>query len=84
MHDQRNAELADGEAGIDRTVLGLLLEDDSQRLWRSMRSRANSGTRRRRDALARLCGAGLIHRLDGFVFAARPAVRAAQLGEKAR
>lgn len=82
MLDQRSCELADGEAGIDRAVLGLLLNDDSQRPWALEEvARELGDADGARDALARLCDAGLVHRLDRFVFAARPAVHAARLSD---
>lgn len=65
-------------SGSDRAILGLLIDEDCQRLWsvaeieQEIGEDATSG-------LARLHGAGLAHRLDGFVWATRAAVEADQL-----
>jgi hypothetical protein len=67
------------EEQIDLAVLTLLL-DDHARLWSDDEVVREVGDRIAAvDSLARLCGAGLVHRLDGFVFATRPALRGAQL-----
>ena len=82
MQDQRSHQLADGEAGIDRAVLALLLDEDSQRPWALDEvARELGDAEDARDALTRLCDAGLVHRLDRFVFATRPAVHAARLSD---
>lgn len=61
---------------IERAVLGLLLDPGSQRPWAVDELVHEIGDRAATaDALARLHGAGLVHRLDGFVFASRAAVR---------
>ena len=77
MRDQRSPVTED-EAKVDVAVLGLLLETD--RLWSVEEVRRESGDPvETEDSLARLYGGGLIHRLEGFVFAARPALQAARL-----
>ena len=76
MHDQRSC-VAEDEASVDQAVLAVLLDPDGV-LW-SVDEVAREIEGDTTDALARLYGAGLIHRLEGFVFATRPAVRAAQL-----
>ena len=64
---------AEREALIDGAILGLLVNDDSHRPW-SVQEVEREVQRDATDSLGRLHGGGLIHRLDGFVWAARPAV----------
>lgn len=60
-------------------VLALLVYDD-QRVWSDEEVAREIGDRLAvTDSLARLYGAGLVHRLEGFVFATRPALRGAQI-----
>lgn len=67
------------DAQTDAAIMGLLLID-STAVWadeevaREMRDPVATA-----DALNRLAGAGLIHRLDRFVFPTRAATRATQL-----
>ena len=78
MHDQRSP--AEEAAQTDHTILSLLLRDDAQRPWTEDEvAREIGDPLATTDGLSRLYGAGLIHRVEGFVFATRPAVRAAQL-----
>ncbi len=70
MHDQRAPAAAQEEAQEDSVVLGLLLGDREQRPW-SMEETS--------DSLGRLHGAGLIHRLEGFAWASRAALRAEEI-----
>ena len=78
MQDQRNRDVAMDEAGTDVAVLALLVEDDAQRLW-SVEEVGREIGDAARDSVARLHGAGLVHRLEGFVFATRAALRGARL-----
>ena len=79
MHEQRSS-LAVEEARRDHAVLGVLLGEDAQRPWTVDEVAREIGDElATTDSLARLRAAGLVHRLEGFVFATRPAVRAAQL-----
>jgi hypothetical protein len=78
MQDQRSRDVANDEAQTDVAVLALLVDGDAQRLW-SVEEVAREIGDGARDALARLHGAGLVHRLEGFVFAARAALRGARL-----
>ena len=65
---------------MDAAVLALLLDDDAQRPWSEAEVCREAGDDLgARDALDRLHAAGLVHRLDGFVFATRPALRADRL-----
>jgi hypothetical protein len=70
------------EDRVDQAVLDLLLHGDAAGPWAEeelVREIGNDVTVA--DALARLRGAGLLHRLEGgFVFASRAAVRASRLG----
>ncbi len=78
MRDQRTP--AEQDDATDQAVLSLLLDDAVQRPWsveevaRELGDSLAAG-----DSLARLCGVGLVHRLDGFVFATRPALWATRL-----
>jgi hypothetical protein len=86
MHDQGSCTPAEGEDRIEEDRLDFevfqLLLGDAQRLWSVEEVAREVGVRLdTEDALTRLCGAGLVHRLEGFVFATRPALRSAQLGQ---
>ena len=71
-HDPKRAEHATAH-----TVLDLILGDDVQRLWTLHELALEIGsTMVVEDAIAELHAAGLVHKIaDGFVFAARPAIR---------
>ncbi|MGA8352967.1 MAG: hypothetical protein WB698_02215 [Solirubrobacteraceae bacterium] len=68
------------DADVDGAVLDALLGRDAQRPWsvdeiaRVIRDPVAAS-----DSLARLARAGLIHRLDGFVFASRAALAADEI-----
>jgi predicted transcriptional regulator len=80
MHDESNCDLEREESSADFGVLNLLLGDDTQRPWTVEEVARDIGDRLTADdSLARLYAAGLVHRLDGFVFATRPAGQAARL-----
>ena len=71
MHDQRTPDPEQADAAI----LGLLLDPDSQRPWSEDEIAREIGNRVETvDGLARLAGAGLIHRLNSFVWASRAAL----------
>ncbi len=71
MHDQPNLDPDQADAAI----LGLLLEPDSQRPWSDDEIAREIGDRLTvTDGLARLAGAGLVHRLNSFVWASRAAL----------
>lgn len=67
------------DAQIDQAIMGLLLTE-TVAIWaveevvREIRDRVAA-----LDGLNRLAAAGLIHRVDGFVFATRAAARASDL-----
>jgi hypothetical protein len=67
------ADPAEREALIDSAILSLLVNEDSHRPW-SIEEIEREVHCDATDSLGRLYGGGLIHRLDGFVWAARPAV----------
>jgi len=75
-----SSAVASDEEGIDRAVLSMLVHDPAQGLWAVDEVVREIGDGSAvADSLARLYGAGLVHRLEGFVFATRPALRAEQL-----
>ena len=65
------------EYATDETVLDLLILSDSQRPWTIHELALEIGSQPIvEDAIANLHAAGLIHTTsDGFLFAARPAIR---------
>lgn len=78
---QPTLEPENDEARIDRFVLNLLLDEDNQRpLSVEEVIREHGNQPEALDGLDRLHGAGLIHRLDGFVFASRAAIRLTVIG----
>ena len=70
MHDQPNP---------DRAILGMLVDPGAQRPWSEdeIEREVGSGAT---DCLNMLYGAGLIHRLGGFVWASRAALTADGIG----
>jgi hypothetical protein len=80
MHQQGipSAPLDDDE--IDRAILALLIGESAAGPWAVEELVREIGDPIVvDDALARLHGAGLIHRIEGFAFATRAAVRATKL-----
>lgn len=63
---------------IDSAILDMLVCSDNQRPWSVDEVERQIG-KEAIDGLNRLYGAGLIHRLDGFVWASRAAVVAQDL-----
>ena len=79
MRDQRNPTPAEDCVSIEQAVLALLI-DDGPCWWSDDEIAREIGDRTvAADAIAALHRAGLAHRLCGFVFATRSAVRAMQL-----
>ena len=77
MHDQRSPTPAEDDQNIDGSVLSMLLHADAPWPWTVDEVTREIGDAIAvADSLARLYGAGLIHRLEGFVFPTRPAVQA--------
>jgi hypothetical protein len=58
---------------LDSAILSLLINEGSHRPW-SVDEIEREVRRDPTDSLGRLHGGGLIHRLESFVWAARPAV----------
>jgi hypothetical protein len=74
MQGQRTP--AEDDAMLDSAVLGLMIGHDNQRPWSVDEVAREIGSPvKTTDALARLYAAGLVHRLDGFVFATWAAMR---------
>jgi predicted transcriptional regulator len=72
---------AEADDRTDSAVMGLLLDDESQRPWSEDElAREIGDDLATADSLSRLHRAGLIHRIDPFVFATRPAWHAARVG----
>jgi hypothetical protein len=71
----------DRDGDVDAVILGtLLLDPDAQRPWALFEIENEIGDPVAvSDSLGRLARAGLIHRLDRFVFASRAALRADQI-----
>jgi hypothetical protein len=80
MHDESTHPLLLPDAVNDGTIMAMLLTDDGQRPWAVEEVVREFGNEVAViDSLNRLHGGGLIHRLDGFVFATRAALRSDQL-----
>ena len=80
MHDQGTSTPAHDDAVTDGEVMAMLLALDAQRPWTEGEIAREVGDRLAvADSLKRLHGGGLIHRLDGFVFATRAALASEQL-----
>ena len=75
---ERQTTPAEEDGQTDSAVLALLVYSDSQRPWSVDEVGREIGDDTE-DSLARLYGAGLIHRLDGFVWASRAAVMADEI-----
>lgn len=65
--------LAEQDAHTDSALLGLLIYDCSQRPWSVAEVEREIG-KDTRDSLARLHGAGLLNRVEEFVWPSRAAV----------
>jgi hypothetical protein len=75
MQDKGIETPAERDAETDSAVLGLLVYDHAG-LWSVAEVEREIGNRvAAADSMARLHGAGLIHRLENFVFATRAATR---------
>lgn len=72
--DSMQEARAIGEEDTDIAILDALLDRDAQRPWSLEEIAREIGDAvAASDSLARLYRAGMIHRLDGFVFASRAA-----------
>jgi predicted transcriptional regulator len=79
MHDEPTPTVIERDAQEDSAILGLLTLETSHRPW-AVEEIAREMRRDVTDSLNRLDGGGLIHRLDGFVWATRAAVMADEIG----
>jgi len=80
MQQERSHPPIDDEARNDWFILGLLVDQDEQRPWTVDELARERGDQLAViDAVARLYGAGLIHRADELVFPSRAAVRYSQI-----
>lgn len=80
MHDESTHPLLLPDDVTDGTIMAMLLADDAQRPWAQDEIAREVGDAvATTDSLRRLDGCGLIHRLDGFVFATRAALASDQL-----
>jgi hypothetical protein len=71
--EQPTRTVAERDGQTDRAVLGLLIYERTQGPW-AVEEVAREIGRNPTDSLDRLYGGGLIHRIDGFVWATRAAV----------
>jgi predicted transcriptional regulator len=78
MHDEPTPTVIERDAHEDSAILGLLMLETSHRPW-AVEEIAREMGRDVTDGLNRLYGGGLIHRLDGFVWASRAAVMADEI-----
>jgi hypothetical protein len=75
MHDQGTSTPTHDDAVTDGTIMAMLLADDAQRPWTFAEIAREMGDEiGTTDSLNRLYGGGLVHRLEGFVFATRAAL----------
>jgi hypothetical protein len=80
MQDDTTHSVAEEEQRVDQAILALLLTPEEQRPWSVREVELEIGEHLATvDSLARLRAAGLIHRCEEFVFAARAALTAERL-----
>lgn len=73
-------DIADEPDGLDRVVLQLLTDPETAGVWSEGEvAQALGSDAHAAHALVSLHAAGLIHRIEDFVFATRPAARFVQL-----
>ena len=81
MQPENNHSVADEELQHDREVLDLLMDEDNRWPWTVEELGREYGNEVVvQDALARLQGGGLIHRLENLVFPSRSATYGSRLG----
>lgn len=73
---------AERQREMDASILEALLEPDAARPWAVAEIEREIGSPEVVDGLGRLARAGLIHRLDVFVWASRSALAAYALDEE--
>jgi predicted transcriptional regulator len=80
MQQERSRAQKKDEARNDWFILGLLVDQDEQRPWSVDELVRELGKQVAViDAIDRLHGAGLIHRVDELVFPSRTAIRYSQI-----
>jgi hypothetical protein len=79
MPEERTPSTVEEDGQIDHAIMLLLLDREAQRPWSEQEIEREIGCDVT-DSLARLYAAGLIHRLQGFVWAGRPAIAAEATG----
>lgn len=80
MQAQGTCTLVHEDAQTDGSIMATLLADDAQRPWTVGEIVREIGDEVAvTDSLARLYRGGLIHRLEGFVFASRAALASEEL-----
>lgn len=80
MPDESTCSRILPDSVVDGNIMAMLLADDAQRPWAVAEVIREYGDEVSViDSLNRLHGGGLIHRLDGFVFATHAALRSDQL-----
>jgi hypothetical protein len=80
MQDEGTCTLTEDNRQTEATILCLLLDPKIQRPWAVDEVIREIGRPiDTNDALARLQAAGLVHRVNGFVFATRAALRLDQI-----
>jgi hypothetical protein len=78
----RGADVTLADDDVERVVLSLLLESKTDGPWSvSELVLEIGGELRTKDAIRRLCAAGLVHRCEEFLWATRPATRFHQLAD---
>jgi hypothetical protein len=75
MHQNPTLSVIEQDNMIDSSILGLLMLETSHRPW-AVEEIAREMGQDVTDSLNRLYGGGLVHRLDGFVWATRAATMA--------
>ena len=71
---------AEEDSRVESAILAMLTDQNEQRPWSQDEVAREIGDAiDTTDALTRLHAVGLVHRLDGFVFASRAAVRSVEI-----
>jgi hypothetical protein len=79
MPEERTPTTVEEDGQVDHAIILLLLDRDDQRPWAEQELKREIGSDVT-DSLTRLYAVGLIHRLDGFVWATRAALAAEAIG----
>ena len=78
MPDEDTPSIIERDAATDSALLKMLLEETSHRPWAAEEIACEMGSDPT-DSLNRVYGGGLIHRLNGFVWASHAALVADQI-----